>query len=390
MRISELASKCGLSTRAIDYYKDLIPCTEEGKDSGSAYRDYGQDAVEVCMKIAILREVNLPLKEIEKNLRDPSYFTTAKWNEHIKKLEKNRRTAIAHYDHMIEYAKALRNSKSFVFHILKDIKDINDAYKISKLYALILDRLEALIRKGDEILAQSDDKPNDIALVYFRIDRLFTNFARFYKAGEPYDSENVQEMLRKFGAQLMESYGVVAYCVFDAFKDVDKSEFGYFDAISEDDYAKLKRGLSICFDWYREAKTIDNALNFAEFQAKYKDQIHEYDLLVGESMVDGLQFFIRLISYIPTFIVGLAKELSKEGASTDQFDKGFELGASMVESQNNMEPEEKESLDKATEYFKNAVGHFLMEKAKELPEDWLDQLDLDYDVNDDEEAGKET
>lgn len=389
MRISELASKCGLSTRAIDYYKDLIPCSEEGQDSGSTYRDYGQDAFEVCMKIAILREVGLSLKEIEKNLKDPSYFTTARWNEHIKKLEKNRKVAIAHYDHMIEYAKALRNSKSFVFQIISDINDVNDALKVSKLYSLIIDRVNVLLRKRDEILEQSDDKPNDIALVYLRIDRFFENLVRLYDAGEPYDSKKVQDIVEKFASQLMESYGVVVYCVFDAFKDVQKSEFGYFDAVSEDDYEKLIRGLAICFDWYREAKTIENALNYSDFQTKYQDRIHEYDLLLGESTVDGLQFCIRLISYIPTFIVALVKERSKDAASVEKNNKLFEFGASMVESPSDMQPEDKESLDKITEYLKNTVGYFLREKAKELPEDWKKQLDLDYGGVDDEEAGKE-
>ena len=61
----------------------------------------------------------------------------------------------------------------------------------------------------------------------------------------------------------------------------------------------------------------------------------------------------------------------------------------MVESPSDMQPEDKESLDKITEYLKNTVGYFLREKAKELPEDWQKQLDLDYGGVDDEEAGKE-
>lgn len=379
MRISELAEKGGLNTRAIDYYKDLIPCSDEGREQSSGYRDYGPEAVEVVKKIAILREAGMSLKEIKDHLNDPSYFTTARWNEHIKRLERKKRESIEHYDQMIEYAKTLRDSKSFIFHILNEINDINDSRKISKFYALIISRLEALILKMDEIVEQADDKPNDIALVYLRIDRLFSNIGKYFQAEIPYDSEAVQETIRKFGTALMESYGAAAYCVFDAFKDADKEAFGFFDDIDEDDYRILMQGLTICFDWYREARTIDNALAFEDFQVKFREQIHEFDELVGESTVDGLQYFIRLISYVPTFILGLVKDES----SADQFEKGYEFGSHMMESPEDMTDEQKETAYKLTEYVKNAVAYHLREKAKELPENWMDQLDLEFDDEED-------
>ena len=104
MRIKQFEEYCqpyGLDKRTIDYYSNLglIPYTTKG---AANYREYDDTSIDAVKKIVILRDVGLPLKSIKEALSNPSYFTTAVWNSHIKALKEHLAETQKKYEDMIE------------------------------------------------------------------------------------------------------------------------------------------------------------------------------------------------------------------------------------------------------------------------------------------------
>jgi DNA-binding transcriptional MerR regulator len=63
MRIGEAAHLSGLESSAIRFYEehDIIPRSDR---TGSGYRDYGDDDVELLLFVRQLRSLNLPLDDV--------------------------------------------------------------------------------------------------------------------------------------------------------------------------------------------------------------------------------------------------------------------------------------------------------------------------------------
>ncbi len=394
MRISELV-QYGLDKRAIDYYTNtgLIKCSEDSKEPNSRYRNYGDDAVIAVKKIAILREVGLTMKEIREHMDDPSYFTTEMWNKHIAELERKKDELTEKYKRMIEYAEDLRDSKSIVLSIPEEISNAKQSRTFSKIVADIVNatmkKISEIEQMGDRYLEQSDDETDDVQLLYLKVYRFFNKFFECFKAGIPYDSDEVQSLIVKYGTALMESYGALVYYIYDTFYDIAIKDFRIFDNMEPEMAEFLKIVLPICVNWYKEAQTIDKALDYDRFYEEYEDQIREIDSMVGESTFDFIKYILLVISKAPQLLVGCFAELFKDEEWVEKSKKGYDLGATLFDEQNSLPADKRAEADDFAQYQKNAIYHFFSQKAKELPDNWEKELGLDFDVEEGEQDAYE-
>ena len=383
MRISELV-QYGLDKRAIDYYTNtgLIPCSEDSKEPNSRYRNYGDDAVIAVKKIAILREVGLTMKEIREHMDDPSYFTTEMWNKHIAELEKKKDELTERYNRMIEYATDLRDSKSLALNVVEEIANARESRLISKVLSTIVNttmkKVSEIEQMGDRFLEQSDDETDDVQLLYLKIYRFFNKLFECFKAGAPYDSDKVQGLIVKYGSSLMESFGTLVYYVYDTFKDIAVKEFRIFDGMEPEMVDFLKKVVPMCVDWYKETQTLDRALDYDRFYEKHQDQIREIDSMVGESTFDFIKYILLVISKTPQLLVGCFAEAFKDKEWVEKSKKGFDLGATLFDDSNDLPEKERKEFEAFTQYQKNAMYYFFEQKAKDLPENWLQELGLDF------------
>jgi len=379
MRISDLV-QYGLDKRAIDYYTNtgLIPCSEESEGSNSRYRNYGDDAVIAVKKIAILREVGLTMKEIREHMDDPSYFTTAMWNKHIERLEAKKSEVIDRYDEMIKYATQLRDTKSIALDVVDEISNARESRVFTEKLSTIRNKIYEIEQMGDRFLEQSDDETDDVKLLYLNMYRFYTKLYERFKAGASYDSDEVQGLILKYGTSLLESYGTLAYFVYETFKDIAVNEIGIFNGMEPKMVDFLKRALPLCFTWYKEARTPDRALNYDKFYERYQNQIHELDLLVGESTFDFIKYLLRVISKGPQIVVGFYADAFKDKEWVEKSKKGYDLGLTLFDETENMSAEERQELADFRLYQRNAMYYFFEQRAKELPDNWLEELDLEY------------
>ena len=175
MRIAQLVKEYGLDRRTIDYYSNLEPRLIPYKlEPNGKYRDYGPDAVIVVKKIIILRDAGLSEKKIKEALKDPSYFTTAKWNEHIADLRKK----IDSINTMIEYAEDLRDTYSYSLRFENEFDNARESTIFTRLSAVILNKIKPYVFSQDRLLDLVDTMPNDISDV---ISSYYTFISNIYK-----------------------------------------------------------------------------------------------------------------------------------------------------------------------------------------------------------------
>ena len=123
MRIGKLADKYSLDTRTIDYYSNTAKILPYKTLPGSNYRDYDEESERTLLKILIFRDAGLSISQITDALKDPSYFTKAKLEEHIAKIKKHREEDMKRYDDMIEFAENLRDTEMMLPQIIQIFKN---------------------------------------------------------------------------------------------------------------------------------------------------------------------------------------------------------------------------------------------------------------------------
>lgn len=296
MRIAELEKKYkqyGLDKRTIDYYSStgIIPFE---KEEGSNYRSYGDKAEAVIKKIIILRDVGFSAKRIKKALDNPSYFTTAMWNEHISCLREKLAAINKHYDEMIKYAENMRDAASIPLNLADEIEDPKTLSAMASMFARIFkyvldpDKLTELSENLDEDIS---DFVNCCVVFIKSIDK------KIERKLSPCSPE-VQQSVARFLQRLKGFYGIIVYLVFQFTRDASSS---ILDPKDEDveDYQVFMRILEICVNWLRDAKTIENALDFDRFADAYSDKILEIDQEAEDSTFDYMTDIIKEICNLP-------------------------------------------------------------------------------------------
>lgn len=297
MRIAQLSKKYGLEKRAIDYYTSLglIPCT---KEENSNYRTYGEDAEIAIKKIIILREIGFSSKKIKEALNNPSYFTESTWNEHIRMLESEKEKMSKHYNDMIHYAEELRDSQATIFNSVS----IYDSLESIRIFTHLESKINRYIINTDALTELSESLPDDLSNIvnYFvifikSIDKKKKNFLA------PNSSE-VQNSLERFFQRMKTNYGILVWGLFKLVdKEIDPSTLGFNNDMLET-YTLTMKAFEICADWFRDAKTIDEAKNFDMFLKSYQNRIHLFDQEIGESSYDTLSALITEVCNIPSYI----------------------------------------------------------------------------------------
>ena len=103
MTIGELARVCGVSVRTLRHYDDIGLLTPETVTE-AGYRLYGEGAVEKLSLILLMRELNVPLREIGRMLDTPGFDPLAALEEQIARLEEKRK----HIDNLILLARGVQ------------------------------------------------------------------------------------------------------------------------------------------------------------------------------------------------------------------------------------------------------------------------------------------
>ena len=301
MRIAELAKKYeqyGLDRRTIDYYSsDKVNLIPYRREEGSNYRIYGEEAETVIKKIIILRDVGLSSKKIKEALDNPSYFTTAIWNEHIEKLQNNLEKLQKHYSDMIKYAEDMRDSGSRILPIIK-LFDDPSAFRATTSY---LAKLQKYIENPDSLAELSESLPADLSDFSNSCYTFLKSIIIKKNHGLEYDSHEVQLSVTRFIEQSKRFFGSAVYLLYQIVNSIDISLFNFSDEDAEM-YQLFMRVLGICAEWFRLAKTQAAALDFNEFEKEYKEQIQKIDLEVGESTFDEMTMIIDYIANIPSRI----------------------------------------------------------------------------------------
>lgn len=277
MRIAQLAKKYGIEKRSVDYYTTLglIPFTVE---SGSNYRDYGPDAETVVKKILILRDVGMPEKKIKEALNNPSYFTSAMWNEHIATLQRKIEETQKHYQEMIQFATDLRDSGSLALRFA-DRLDLESTRVMSRIWRKTNEYFD-----GDKLLDLSESLPEDVSRVSNDIYAFIKSAEKKKNAGVEYSAPEVQSLISRLYNSFKELYGWGVYLVYQTLKD-ERPEFFGINAGDEEDVEMFKilmEAFGICADWCHDARTIDAIRDYDAFHQKYKDRIDELDRVVKE------------------------------------------------------------------------------------------------------------
>lgn len=81
MKISEVAKLTGITVRTLHYY-DEIGLLKPGKVTEAGYRLYSEKDLEVLQQILFFRELDFPLKDIQKILSNPFYDKEAALQKH--------------------------------------------------------------------------------------------------------------------------------------------------------------------------------------------------------------------------------------------------------------------------------------------------------------------
>ena len=108
MRIKELSEKYNIDKRTIDYYSSIakiLPFTQNEETNN--YREYDENSERTLVKILVLRELGLSIKEIQSRLNDKAMFTPKYIKRYISELTKKRDEEWHRIDDLIGYAEEL-------------------------------------------------------------------------------------------------------------------------------------------------------------------------------------------------------------------------------------------------------------------------------------------
>ena len=108
MRIKELSEKYNVDKRTIDYYSSvakILPFTQNEETNN--YREYDENSERTLVKILVLRELGLSIKEIQSRLNDKAMFTPKYIKRYVSELTKKRDEEWHRIDNLIGYAEEL-------------------------------------------------------------------------------------------------------------------------------------------------------------------------------------------------------------------------------------------------------------------------------------------
>lgn len=351
MRIKELV-QFGLDKRAIDYYTNegLIPCNSDN----SYAREYGEDAIEAVRKIAILREAGMSAKTIKEHLKDPAYFTTSFWNEHLSELREKRDAEIKRYNEMIAFAEQMRDSTSAVWQAVKEFDNLEESKIFIAVTAQMNNKLRELYQKG--LVEFTKDQPDDISDVSDYINSLIQTAADSLDRKIAPSSEEFQTYFQKMMQKIKSKYGVIVYFLYKLYSDLD---FSVFD-LSEEEITEMeiyKEMLGICAEWFREKKSLEAAKDISEFANRYAEQIHALDEKIEEPSIDVMQEIILTICNLP-------EEITVESLGSSFLTAGFDSGVTVSREayQDEADPEVEEEIKAVREYLMEALRCYISRK----------------------------
>lgn len=322
MRIAQLAKKYGIEKRTVDYYTTLglIPFTVE---PGSNYRDYGPDGETVVKKILILRDVGMPEKKIKEALNNPSYFTTAMWNEHIATLQRKIEETQRHYQEMIQFATDLRDSGSLALRFA-DRLDLGSTHLMSRIWSKLNEYFN-----GDKLLDLSESLPEDVSRVSNDIYAFIKSAEKKKNKGIEYSAPEIQLLISRLYNSFKELFGWGVYLVYQIVKDERPETFG-INVSNEEEvemFRILMESIGICADWCHDARTIDAIRDYDTFHQMYKDRIDKLDRVLEEydddteeeSEDNSFSFLTELLEGICSIPSHITPEM------IDEWERGYSL-----------------------------------------------------------------
>lgn len=267
MLIAQFAKKYELDKRTIDFYttEGLLEPPEEQRGS-KKYRIYGKKEEAAIKKIMLLRDLDIPVKEIKEILKDPSYFTEAKWDEIIQKLEEKKTREVRYYDERISLAKALRDTESKTLSMMDRLNESQwKVFTLNFAKGFRLAQGEIIDGINPEIVDEIYEK------VLFFWKRMKDNMSK----GIDPESEEIQLMTTKFLRRLVnEHFGSFLYYLWLSNKD-SSVEWFKDEEVSEEELKAIKEILEVVFEWCGDAKEFDKCIDFQKFEDQKKEKILE-------------------------------------------------------------------------------------------------------------------
>ena len=290
MRIGELSEKMNVDKRTIDFYTNegLLPNTRQ---SGSNYRVYDESSVDTLWKIQIFREIGLPIEDIKEALADPAYFTQARLEEHIAKLQLQKEERIKHYDDMIDFTRMFKQTAMIPLHMSRYLSVI--PFSQFKIWGTSI--LPGLLTNIDV----SD------------FDEYFETFLKMIheKRNLEFQSPEIQRIIEKFCTYLGEFFeNILCNIMPDIIASLSSKDdiFGMGEEYDEEMTLFIIEIQQVCADWIREAKPLEQALDFECFSESRQDVIHKlnekYEVEAFEILTEVIQGFYDVISNSQMFL----------------------------------------------------------------------------------------
>ena len=330
MRIKELSEKYHLDSRTIDYYSNvakILPYKQPNVSNN--YRDYDEESERVLKKILILRGIGLPIEQIRTALQNPNYFSMERLDEHIEILKKKREEEINRYNECIDFAETLKKAK------LRPLEVIGD-YKLDapvELLTFIMAQTDEIDESVQALLAKEryQEFNDSVVSFFFRISQ---------HHNMPYDSDDVQEIIRQFVTRLNNKPGLVIALFIDGqasqHPNIFNTLFEYEDE-DEDIERFFSQILMICSDWCADEKSREKILNEDRFKSVHESEIipleqsfQELFETEGHTVVDLIMYLLSsfLDQDLVTVLLGivLAADMHADtytAAYDKQFGDGF-------------------------------------------------------------------
>ena len=306
MLIAQFAKKYELDKRTIDFYttEGLLDPPEEERGS-KKYRIYGKKEEAAIKKIVLLRDLDIPVKEIKKILKDPSYFTEEKWDEIIQKLEEKKKREVRYYDERISLAKALRDTKSKTLSMMDRLNESQwKEFTLGFARGFRLARGENVDGIDPEIVDEIYEK------VLFFWKRMKDNMSK----GIDPESEEIQLITTKFLRRLVnEHFGSIVYYEWLVNKD-NSAELFEDEEMSEEEIKAFKEILEIIFEWCGDVKEFDNCIDFPKFEDRKKEQLLEiyYRYAKEDDSTDDAEDEIKAATDLLREICLIPKQINAE------------------------------------------------------------------------------
>lgn len=304
MHIAELVKKYGkygLDRRTIDYYstkdkdgKRLIPCEDDQK---TGYRIYGEEAEKVIRKMIILRSLGFTSQKIKTCIADPTYFSTARWNEHIENLENK----LSEIKEMIQYAKDLRDSHSIALKLSSAFSDEDPQFELvmSRITSHVIARIFTYLDSPSELQKKSFELADEVS----NFTSQCASFLQLMQDAKEElltpDSDEVQEYISRFIDKLDSFFGIAVYLLYSYVREMDPVSLGLGKEATEE-YIEIMDAIGICAKWFKTAKTRKQAQKYDLFKVECQEDIRKLDEKAGESTVDFLIDLIQTIVNIPS------------------------------------------------------------------------------------------